>query len=113
MASKQKGAASDSSALVPLAVTAVGVMTVMAAFVALIVAGVNAGDFFGSSGTVADKGVWMATVAWATPLALVGMATLFGGSVILALNNIFGHIRYRRDSMANGIPKILAARQGS
>ncbi len=112
MASKQKGAASDSSALVPLAVTAVGVMTVMAAFIALIVAGINAGDFFGG-GTAADQGVWMATVAWANPLGLVGMAILFGGSVIIALNNIFGHIRYRRDSMANGIPKILAARQGS
>ena len=112
MASKQKGAASDSSTLVPLAVTALGVMTVMAGFVALIVAGINAGDFFGG-GTAADQGVWQATVAWATPLALLGMATLFGGAVILALNNIFGHIRYRRDSMANGIPQILARRQAS
>jgi len=110
MASKQKGAASDNSALIPLAVTAVGVMTVMAAFVALIVAGINAGDFFGG-GTAADQGVWQATLAWANPLGIVGLAILFGGSVILALNNIFGHIRYRRDSMANGIPKILARRQ--
>ncbi len=112
MAGNKKGASNDSSLFVPLAVTAVGVMTVMAAFIALIVAGINAGDFFGG-GTIADQGVWRATVAWANPLALVGMAVLFGGSVILALNNIFGHIRYRRDSMANGIPVILARRQSS
>ncbi len=110
MATKNKGANGESSLYVPLAVTAVGAMTVMAAFVALIIAGINAGDFFGG-GTIADQGVWKATVAWANPLALVGIATLFGGGVILALTNIFGHIRYRRDAMATGIPVILAKRQ--
>lgn len=112
MATRKNGAEGSSSLLVPLAVTAVGLMTVMAAFIALIVAGVNAGDFFGG-GTIADQGVWKATVAWANPLAILGMAILFGGAVILALVNIFGHIRYRRDSMSAGIPVILARRQAS
>ncbi len=112
MAVNKKGASNDNSLFVPLAVTAVGVMTVMAASIALIVAGINAGDFFGG-GTITDQGVWKATVAWANPLAIFGLAILFGGAVILALNSIFGHIRYRRDSMANGIPVILARRQAS
>jgi len=112
MAASKKGADGNSSLFVPLAVTAVGVMTVMAAFIALIVAGVNAGDFFGG-GTIADQGVWKATMAWANPLAMIGMAILFGGAVILALVNILGHIRYRRDSMVSGLPVILAKRQAS
>ncbi len=112
MATK-KNRALSSSVLVPLAVTAVGVMTVMAGFVALIIAGVNAGDLFSPSGVASDQGVWMATRAWANPLAQIGMAILFGGAVILALNNIFGHIRYRRDSMVEGLPAIIARSQAS
>jgi len=112
MAARKKGADGSSSQLGPLAVTAVGTMTVMAAFVALVVAGINAGDFF-AGGTIADQGVWKATMAWANPLAMIGMAILFGGAVIMALVNILGHIRYRRDSMVSGLPVILARRQAS
>jgi len=113
MATKKNGADGSSSLLIPLAVAAVGVMTVMAGFIALIIAGVNAGDFFSPSGVASDQGVWMATRAWANPLAQIGMAILFGAAVILALNNIFGHIRYRRDSMIKGLPTIIARRHAS
>lgn len=96
----------------PIGVALVGVMTVAAAFIALIVAGVAAGDVFSPSGGAAsDQGVWMATQAWATPLALTGLAVLFAGAIPLALRNIRSTISFRRDSMASGIPKILHSRR--
>jgi hypothetical protein len=84
-------------------------MVVTAAFVALIVAGLAAADLFGTAGGEAsDRGVWMATQAWATPLALTGLAVLFAGAVPLALSNIRSSISTRRDSMVSGLPIILA-----
>ena len=96
------------SGATPIGLALLGVMTVAAAFVALIVAGVAAGDVFSPSGGAAsDQGVWMATQAWATPLALTGLAVIFAGAVPLALRNVRSSISFRRDSMATGLPKIL------
>lgn len=92
----------------PIGLALFGVMAVAAAFVALIVAGIAAGDVFSpSGGTASDQGVWMATQAWATPLALTGLAVIFAGSVPLALRNVRSSISFRRDSMASGLPQIL------
>lgn len=103
---RDTGRATSGSTTIGLAL--VGVMTVAAAFVALIVAGLAAGDVFSPSGGAAsDQGVWMATQAWATPLALTGLAVLFAGAIPLALRNVRSSISFRRDSMASGIPTIL------
>jgi len=92
----------------PIGLALLGVMTVTAAFVALIVAGIAAGDIFTpSGGTASDQGVWMATQAWATPLALTGLAVIFAGAIPLALRNVRSSISFRRDSMASGLPHIL------
>jgi hypothetical protein len=93
----------------PIGIAVLGVMIVAAAFVALIVAGTAAADLFSPAGVdVSDRGVWMATQAWATPLALTGLAVLFAGAVPVALRNIRSAISFRRDSMVNGLPVILA-----
>jgi hypothetical protein len=92
----------------PIGLALLGVMTVTVAFVALIVAGIAAGDIFSTSGgTASDQGVWMATQAWATPLALTGLAVIFAGAIPLALRNVRSSISFRRDSMASGLPQIL------
>lgn len=84
-------------------------MIVTAAIVALIVAGIAAADLFSpSSGAASDRGVWMATQAWATPLALTGLALLLAGAVPIALRNIRLSISFRRDSMVHNLPTILA-----
>jgi hypothetical protein len=99
---------SSASGTAPIGLALLGVMTVAAAFVALVVAGIAAGDVFSPSGDAAsDQGVWMATQAWATPLALTGLAVIFAGAIPLALRNVRSSISFRRDSMANGLPRIL------
>jgi hypothetical protein len=99
---------SSASGTAPIGLALLGVMTVAAAFVALVVAGIAAGDVFSPSGDAAsDQGVWMATQAWATPLALTGLAVIFAGAIPLALRNVRSSISFRRDSMASGIPRIL------
>lgn len=93
----------------PIGTAVLGTMVVTAAFVALIVAGLAAADLYGTAGgDASDRGVWMATQAWATPLALTGLAVLFAGAVPLALSNIRSSISTRRDSMVSGLPIILA-----
>ena len=99
---------SSVSGSAPIGLALLGAMTATIAFVALIVAGIAAGDIFSpSGGTASDQGVWMATQAWATPLALTGLAVIFAGAISLALRNVRSSISYRRDSMANGLPQIL------
>ncbi len=99
---------SSVSGSAPIGIALLGMMTVTVAFVALIVAGIAAGDIFSpSGGTASDRGVWMATQAWATPLALTGLAVIFAGAIPLALRNVRSSISYRRDSMASGLPHIL------
>jgi len=94
-----------------IGIAVLGVMIVSAAFVALIVAGTAAADVFSpAGGDVSDRGVWMATQAWATPLALTGLAVLFAGAVPVALRSVRSAISFRRDSMASGLPVILTNR---
>ncbi len=93
--------------LVPL-----GVMTVMAAAVALIVAGVHVADSF-SPGSAAgelagDRGIGAATPMWATPLALAGIAAVFSG-IAFALARIRHSIRGRRDALVAALPRVLSA----
>ncbi len=92
----------------------VGVMTVMAAAVALIVAGVHVADTFAPSTVAAelarDRGIGAATAMWATPLALVGIATLFSG-IAIALARIRHSIRGRRDALVAGLPRVLSPTQ--
>jgi hypothetical protein len=101
--------ATGAASIGPIVIAASGVMIVTAAFVALIVAGIAAADLFSpSSGAASDRGVWMATQAWATPLALTGLALLLAGAVPIALRNIRLSISFRRDSMVHNLPTILA-----
>lgn len=96
----------------PLAVGAIGVMITAAAFVALIIAGVAAGELFPTTSSSAqalqDRGVWMATQTWANPLGIVGLAVLFAGAVPFALANIKNTISYRRDAMTQALPTIIS-----
>ena len=89
----------------------VGVMTVMAAAVALIVAGVHTADTFspGAAGSelARDQGIGVATALWATPLALTGIATVFAGTAF-ALARIRHSIQGRRDAFATALPRILS-----
>lgn len=92
--------------LVPL-----GVMTVMAAIVALIVAAVHTGDAFGpgsaASELARDRGIGAATSMWATPLALAGIASVFSG-IAFALARIRHSIRGRRDAFVAALPRVLS-----
>jgi len=101
----------DRAARGPLAVAGVGLMVTMAAFVALIVAGVAAADLFPATNSAAeaasDRGVWMATQAWANPVGLVGLAVLFAGAIPYALTNIRSAIGQRRDAMVAGLPALI------
>lgn len=100
---------SASSGAGPIGIAVLGVMIVTAALVAVIIAGTAAAELFSASGgDVSDRGVWMATQAWATPLALTGLAVLFAGAIPVALRNIRSAISFRRDSMVSGLPVILA-----
>lgn len=95
----------------PLAAAGVGVMVTTAALVALIVAGVAAADLFPVTGSAAeaasDRGVWMATQAWANPVGLVGLAVLFAVAVPHALLNIRSAIGQRRDEMVTALPALI------
>lgn len=92
--------------LVPL-----GVMTVMAAVIALIVAGVQVADSFVPGATAADvardRGIGAATPMWATPLALAGIAAIFSG-IAFALARIRHDIRSRRDALVSALPVVLS-----
>lgn len=102
---------SDSEARAPLAALAVGAMATMAAFVALIIAGVAAAGLFPSTSTAAqaatDRGVWMSVQAWANPLALSGLGVIFGLAIPLALNNVRTAIADRRDAMVTHLPQLI------
>lgn len=95
----------------PLAVTAGGVMVTMGAFVALVVAGLAAAGLFpatdGAAEAARDRGVWMATMAWATPLGLAGLGVLFGVAVPLALRNIRQAIDHRRTALVASLPLLI------
>jgi hypothetical protein len=95
----------------PIALTAVGVMITMGAFVALVVAGVTAAGLFPASGTAADaaadRGVWMATQAWANPVGLAGLAVLFAAAIPTALHRIRDAIDDRSDAMVHALPALI------
>jgi hypothetical protein len=91
--------------LVPL-----GLMSVMAAAVAFIVAGVYAADTFGTglgpSELARRHGVAASTAAWAMPLALAGITAIFSG-IAVALARIRISIRGRRDALVSALPRVL------
>jgi hypothetical protein len=95
----------------PIALAAVGVMITMVALGALVAAGVTAAGLFPASGTAADvaadRGVWMATQAWANPLGLVGLALLFAAAIPTALHRIRDAIDDRRDAMVHALPTLI------
>lgn len=104
---RHRDTGSSVSGATPIVLAELGVITVAAAFVALIAAGIAAGEVFSTSVGASDRGIWMATQAWATPLALTGLAAIFAGAIPLALRNVRSTISFRRDAMAEGLPKIL------
>jgi hypothetical protein len=87
-----------------------GLMIVMAAAVAFIVAGVYTGYTFGTGLSPAqlarDHGIAGSTIAWAVPLGLAGIAALFTG-VASSLSRIRIHIRARRDALVQALPRVL------
>ena len=87
-----------------------GLMTVMAAVVAFVVAGVYTADTFGVGLSRAElarhHGVAASTAAWALPLALAGIATLFAG-IAAALVRVRIDIRGRRDALVVALPRVL------
>lgn len=95
----------------PLAVTAIALMATMAAFIALIVAGLAAADLFPAVGDAADaaanQGVWMSTQAWANPLGILGLGVIFGVAIPLALRNVRSAIDYRRTAMVASLPILI------
>lgn len=101
----------DSTNRGPLVAAGVGVMVTMVALVALVVAGITAADLFPATGSAAeaasDRGVWMATQAWANPVGLVGLAVLFAVAIPYALSNIRSAIGQRRDAMVTALPALI------
>jgi hypothetical protein len=91
-------------------VVPLGLMIVMAAAAAFIVAAILTADTFGtglSPGELArHHGVSASTTAWAMPLALAGVATLFSG-IAAALARIRVNIRGRRDALVSALPRVL------
>lgn len=91
--------------LVPL-----GLMIVMAAAAAFIVAGVYIANTFATTLNPAElarhHGVAASTAAWAMPLALTGVAALFSG-IVVALARIRISIRGRRDAFVSALPRVL------
>jgi hypothetical protein len=91
--------------LVPL-----GLMTVMAAAAAFIVAGVYTANTLGTglnpSELARHLGVAASTAAWAMPLALAGITAIFSG-IAVALARIRISIRGRRDAFVYSLPRIL------
>lgn len=91
--------------------TTVGVLVVIGAFVALVVAGINVADTLAAAGDVArDTGVFRAITAWATPLGLLGVATLFAVAIPAALARVRGGIGERRDALVESLPRLIAQR---
>jgi hypothetical protein len=89
----------------------IGVMIVMTAAVALTVAAVHTADTF-STATAAgelarDRAITAATTMWATPLALVGIATVFSG-IVFTLARIRHSILGRRDALVVALPRVLS-----
>jgi hypothetical protein len=86
-------------------------MVTMAALGALVVAGVAAADLFPATSSAAeaasDRGVWMATQAWANPVGLAGLAVLFAGAIPYGLANIRSAIGQRRDAMVTSLPALI------
>lgn len=101
---------SEPSVRGPLVAAGLGAMVTVAALVALIVAGVAAADLFPATGSAAaaasDRGVWVATQAWANPVGLAGLAVLFAVAVPYALFNIRSAIGQRRDAMVTSLPAL-------
>jgi beta-lactamase regulating signal transducer with metallopeptidase domain len=89
---------------------ALGLMTVMAAAAAFIVAGVYTADTFATrlkpSELARNHGVAAATAAWAMPLALTGIAALFSG-IAIAFARIRINIRGRRDALVGSLARVL------
>jgi hypothetical protein len=91
---------------------ALGAMVVMAAAIALIVAGVHLADAFAPGASAVaiarDRGIGAATPMWATPLALPGLAATFSG-IAFALTRVRHDIRGRRDALVTALPAALSA----
>jgi hypothetical protein len=85
-----------------------GLMIVMAAAAAFIVAGVFTADTFvpGAPHVFYDKAIAGSTSAWAVPLGLAGIATVFT-AVVAALSRIRADIRGRRDALVHALPVVL------
>jgi hypothetical protein len=88
----------------------VGLVTVLGAFAALIVAGISLADTFVTGADAVemarDRGVAAATTGWASPLALVGVATVFSG-IVVALARLRLSIGGRRDALVSALPRIV------
>lgn len=88
----------------------IGLVTVLASFAALAVAGATVADTFVPGADAVevarDRGVAAATMAWASPLALVGVATVFS-EIVVAVARIRLSIGGRRDAMASALPRIV------
>lgn len=91
--------------------TPLGLMVVMASFIALIVAAVTVADVFTASPSdpQADTGVWAATRAWAEPLGILGVATLFGVAIVSALWRIRFSMDGRRNALVEHLPRLIRA----
>ncbi len=93
----------------------VGVITVSVAFVALIVGAVAGSGAFPASDPVnaaRDTGVLTATTSWATPLALLGVGTIFAAAIPAALARIRTSIGGRRDALATALPRLVGPSAG-
>jgi hypothetical protein len=101
----------DRGVSAPLIVTAGATVVTMATFVALIIAGIAAGDLFSGGGSASDQGVWAATRAWATPLAVGSVGVIFGVAIPLALHNVRSAIDHRRNAMVTGLPTLIQGAQ--
>jgi hypothetical protein len=91
---------------------AVGLAATMAALVALIVAGVTVADTFtpNASDTVSDTGVWAASRMWATALAQLGVAVIFGAAIVSALSGVRARLDERRQAFVEHLPGLVLAR---
>lgn len=88
----------------------IGLVTVLASLAALAVAGATVADTFVPGADAVevarDRGVAAATMVWASPLALVGVATVFSG-IVVALARIRLSIVGRRDALVSALPRIV------
>ncbi|HUV11874.1 MAG TPA: hypothetical protein VMX12_12930 [Acidimicrobiia bacterium] len=80
----------------------------LGAFAALVYAGVTIANVFSASGDAArDTGVFRSITAWATPLGLFGVATLFAAAIPLSLAQIRTGIQERRNALSTALPQLL------